>query len=109
MIIKFINRLDKAEIALLDEVEKQHASADIALCDGNDKTQVSLGHAALGLLVALAHPRCKLYLLVGGEKRNLAYLLEIHTNGIIGGEVGVCDYLGLGLDYLLLGDLLYLL
>ena len=108
-VVKLFNSLYKTEIALLNKVEEQHASADIALCYRHDQTKVCFRHAALCLLVPLAHFGGKLNLLIGGEQGHLAYLLEVHTNRIVGGIVGVGDYLCLGLDYFLLGDLLYLL
>src|SRR5699024_8187517 len=49
-VVELLDGLDEAEVALLDEVEKQHAAADIALRYRDDKAQVGLGHALLGLL-----------------------------------------------------------
>ena len=100
-VVKLFDCLYKAEVALLDEVKEQHAAADMALCDRNDQTQVGLGHAALCLLVALAHSYRKLDLLLGGQKRHLADLLEEHANGVVG-AVAVID---LDVGHFLLGDL----
>ena len=50
--------------------------------------------------------RGELLLLVGGEQRDLADLLEVHAHGVVSGE-GVHE--GVRVGYLLLGDLLYLL
>ena len=60
----------------------------------------------LGLRVALGHALGQILLLLGGEQRHLADLLEVHAHRVIGRErVGH----GLGLVHLLLGDFLDLL
>ena len=105
-VVELLDGLDQTEVALLNEVEKQHAAPDVALGDRHDQTQVRLGHAALGLLIALGHALGQLLLLLGGEQRHLADLLEVHTHRVVGRErVGH----GLGLVHLLLGDFLDLL
>ena len=101
-VVKLLDRLDKAEVALLDEVKKEHAAADIALCYRHDQAQVCLGHAALCLLVALAHSYGQLHLLLCRQQRNLADLLEEHAHGI----VSAVAVINLDLGHLLLGDLL---
>ena len=63
-------------------------------------------HAALGVLVALGHQLGERALLLRGEQRHLADLLEIHAHGVVRGE-GVGH--GVGIGELLLGDLLDLL
>ena len=100
-VVELFNCLYKAEVALLNEVKEVHSPADIALCDRNDQAQVCLCHAALCLLVALAHSYRKLDLLLGGQKRNLADLLEKHADGVVG-AVAVID---LNVGHFLLGDL----
>ena len=105
-VVELLDGLDQTEVALLDEVEKQHAAADVALGDRHDQTQVCLGHAALGLLIALGHALGQILLLLGREQRHLADLLEVHAYRVVGRErVGH----GLGLVYLFLGDFLDLL
>ncbi|MPM81054.1 hypothetical protein SDC9_128106 [bioreactor metagenome] len=46
-VIKFFNSLNQAQIALLNEVEKQHAPAHIPFGNGNHQAQVGLGQALL--------------------------------------------------------------
>ena len=52
-IIELLHRLDQAQVALLDQVQKLHSAAHIALCDGHHQTQVGLGQALLGPLALL--------------------------------------------------------
>ena len=105
-VVELFDGLDQAEIAFLDEVEKQHAAADIALGDRHDQTEVCLLHAVLGLRVALGHALGQLLLLLRGEQRHFADLLEVHAHRVVGRErVGH----GLGLVHLFLGDFLDLL
>ena len=129
--VELFDRLDQAEVALLNEVEEQHAAADIALCNGNDQTEVGLRQtlfravARLDVLVelcallgrdgvalcrdafgsgaALLHALRERYLLLGREQVDLADLLEVHTDRVVDGE-GLRH--GRGVDQLLLGNLL---
>ena len=48
-VVEFLHRANKAEIALLDEVEEQHAAADVALRDGDDQAKVGLDELLLGI------------------------------------------------------------
>ena len=52
-VVELFDGLDEAEVALLNEVEEQHAAAHVALSDGHDETQVRLGQALLGALALL--------------------------------------------------------
>lgn len=45
-VIELLHRLDQPQIALLDEIQKQHTTAYIALRYAHDQTQVGLGKAA---------------------------------------------------------------
>ena len=98
-VVELLDGLDQAEVALLDEVEKQHAAADIALGDRHDQTEVCLLHAVLGLRVALGHALGQLLLLLRGEQRHFADLLEVHAHRVVGRE-----RVGHGLDLLELGQ-----
>ena len=87
----------------MDQVEEQHPAADIALGYRHNQTQVCLGHAVLGFLIALGHLYRKLYLLLGGQQRHLAYFLEVHTHRVVRGEA---VHQRVGVVYLLVRDLL---
>ena len=55
VVVKLLDRLDEAEVALLDEVEEEHAAADIALRDADDEAQVCFSQALLCLFIAGLH------------------------------------------------------
>ena len=86
-VIELVNSLDKSEVALLNKIEELHASADIALCDADDESEVRLGQSALCGGVVVADSDGELDLLLGGEQRNLAYLLEIDLDGVVDSDV----------------------
>ena len=48
-VVELLHRADEAEVALLDEVEEQHAAAHVALGDGHDEAQVRLDELLLGV------------------------------------------------------------
>src|SRR6266516_1942440 len=114
-VVELLDRTDETQVAFLDEVEEQHAAADVALGDGDDQPQVGLDQLLLGQLalpldpLQLAHPdgwqllggRHGLVelgggglalldrlgeddLLLGGQQRDLADLLEVHPHRIVG-------------------------
>ena len=86
-IVKLFDRLDKTEVALLYKIEELHTSADIALGDTYDKTQVSFGKALFGIGVALCHTLCELYLLFGGKQRDSSYLLKVYFYRVIDSDL----------------------
>src|SRR3546814_3650007 len=47
-ILKFIDRLHQADIALLDKIQKLKAAIGVFLGDGNDETKVRLNHFLFG-------------------------------------------------------------
>ncbi len=111
-VVELLHSADQTEVALLDEIQKQHAATHIALGDRHDKTQVRLYKLTLGNL-AITFNRFKITthlrrglaggcrdllggeqtgldtlgevdLLLRGQQRNLADLLEIHAYRIGG-------------------------
>ncbi len=111
-VVELLHSADQTEVALLDEIQKQHATTHIALGDRHDKTQVRLYELTLGNL-AITFNRLKIAthlrrglaggcrdllggkqtsldtlgevdLLLRGQQRNLADLLEIHADRIGG-------------------------
>ena len=52
-VVKLLNRLDQAQIALLNEVKELHAASHIALGNGNHQTEVRLGKTLLCRHIAL--------------------------------------------------------
>ena len=49
LVVELLDGADQAEVALLDQVQEQHAATDIALGDGDDQAQVSADERLLGL------------------------------------------------------------
>ena len=82
-VVEFFHRLDKAQIALLDEIQELHAAAHIPLGNGNHQTQICLGKPLFGGHIALRHPDGQLDLLLGGKQRHPADLLEVHLYRVI--------------------------
>ena len=83
-VVELLDRADEAEVALLDEVEEQHAAAHVALGDGDHEAQVGLDELALGLHVAALDALGQRDLFLGGEQRHLADLLEVHAHRVVG-------------------------
>ena len=48
-VVELLHRADEAQVALLDEIEEQHAAAHVTLGDGNDQAQVRLDELLLGI------------------------------------------------------------
>ena len=82
-VIEFFHRFDQTQIALLDQIQKQHAAAHITLRDADYKTQIRLRQTFFGFLVSLLHPFRQLDLFFRAQKRHFADLLQIHTNRIL--------------------------
>ena len=82
-VIELLHRLDQTQIALLDEIQKQHTTAYIALRYADDQAQVRFGKALFCRDVALLHPLRQVDLLVRGQQRNLSNLLEIHPDRVV--------------------------
>ena len=84
--VELVDCFDETEIAFLDEVQEQHAAAYIALGNGDYQTQVGFAQALFGFFIALLHALCQIHLLVRGQKRHLADLLQVHADGIVYGH-----------------------
>ena len=52
-VVEFLYCLDQAQVALLDQIQEQHAPAHIALGDGDHQTEVGLRQLLLGALAGL--------------------------------------------------------
>ena len=91
-IVEFFNSLHQAQIALLDEIEKLHPPAHVALCDRHDETQIGLRHTLACVLVALGHFFRDLLLLLRRQELDAADLLEVHPHRVV--QLGVFHVLG---------------
>ncbi len=81
-VIELLDSLNKPQVPLLDQIQKQHTASHIALRDTDYKTKVSLCQTLLGILIPLCHPARQIHFLICRQKRNLADLLQIHTHRI---------------------------
>ena len=63
--VKLFYRLEQTQIAFLNQVEEQHAAADITLCNGNNQSQVCLRQTLLCIFAAAnCLAQCLIFLLV---------------------------------------------
>ena len=85
-IVELFYSFYKTEVALLYQIEKQHASAYISFRNADHQTQIRLRKLALRGLVAFRHAHSQLSLLLRSEQRHLAYLLEIHAHRIVNAD-----------------------
>ena len=84
--VKLFHGLDKAQVALLDKVQKLHAAAHIAFGNGDHKTQVRLGQALLRLFAlraACLYLQRQIDLLFRREQRHASNLLQVHLDRIV--------------------------
>ena len=88
LIIEFFHRLHQSQIAFLNEIEKEHAPADIALCNRHHQPEVGFGKPFFRGLVPVLHVLGQLDLLVRGKQRHFADIFEIHLDGVVQADVG---------------------
>ena len=74
-IIEFLRRLHQAEVALLDQIEEEHALADVPLRDADDQTEVRFHQLVFRRGVALAHAHREFGLALRREQGDGADLL----------------------------------
>ena len=85
-VIKFFNGFDQAHVPLLNQVEKHHAAADIALCNTHHKPKVCLRKLNTGLLVALRHAAGQFLLFIIAQQGDAPNLLQVYLHRIIYGD-----------------------
>ena len=86
IVIKFLDCLDKTEIAFLNQVEEQHATSHVPFCNTDHKTKIRFRETFLCFLVSLFHAFGKHNFLFRRKKGHTADFLQIHTNGIINAD-----------------------
>ena len=115
-VVELLHGADEAQVALLDEVQEEHAAARVALGQGDHQSQVGLQQVVLGPLAVLGHPvqlatqlgrqvvallgqavlgvktgldaLGELDLLLGVQQRDLTDLLEVVLDRVRGGTGG---------------------
>src|SRR6266498_3883228 len=109
-VVELLHRTDQPEVPLLDQVQQEHSPTHVASGDGDDQAQVGLDELLLGQLtlpldplelpdangaagrpVELGGGGLTLLdrlgeddLLLGGQQRDLADLLEVHPHRVVG-------------------------
>ena len=119
-VVELLDRADQAEVALLDQVQEQHAATGVALGQRDDEPEVGLEQVVLRPPAVLGDPVAgrgasvgvdllagvelllgeqagldalgELDLLLGVEQRDLADLLEVVLDRV-GGRAGLHDLL----------------
>ena len=89
----------------MNQVQKLHAPAQVALGDADHQAQVGLGQALFGGLVPVGDAHGQVHFLVGGEQGHTANLFQIDLHRVVDGHA-VGAHAGLQLDALGLGQLL---
>ena len=68
----FFNRFDQTQVTFLDQVQELHATAHMALCNGNYQTQVGFASGAafgaFAVLAAFPDIQGQLHFLIGGQQ-----------------------------------------
>ncbi|MPM35993.1 hypothetical protein SDC9_82588 [bioreactor metagenome] len=62
-VVELFHRFDEAEVAFLNQIEKQHAAPDVPLGNGNDEPEVRFRKLMLGVWVAVRHALGDFYFL----------------------------------------------
>ncbi len=62
LVVELLDSTNQTEVALLDQVQEQHAATDIALGDGDDQTQVCADECLLGFETHVLNARKTTYL-----------------------------------------------
>ena len=91
-VVKLLNRLNQAQVALLNQVQELHTASHIALGDGYHQTKVCLAQALLGFLALFAtclDGKGQIDFLLGSEQRNTANFLEVNLDRVIDGDAVV--------------------
>src|SRR6266511_1633297 len=74
--------LDQADIALIDEISKRQATADVLASHADDITQVTANELIKRLLIPRLGTGCQLDLFLTREQRDLLDFLEVGLKGI---------------------------
>ena len=83
MVVKFFHSLYQAEVALLNQVEKEHAASYIPFRNTDNKPQVRLRKLLFCFLVAFLHAQSKLDFLLRAQQRHLADFFQVHPHRVV--------------------------
>ena len=82
MVVELLHRADKPEVALLYQVEEEHSASDVFFRNADDEAKVGLDEGVLARRVARLYALRELDFVLRGQKRNLAYLAQVHAHGV---------------------------
>ncbi len=80
--VKLLDRTDKAEVALFDEIQQHQAAVVVTTGDFDHQSQVGLDHALAGGFVTSQGTTGVVDFLFGSEQRGETYLPQIELRGI---------------------------
>ena len=80
--VEFADRGHQAHVALADQVDQREAAVLVFLGDRNDEAEVLRHQLLHGLFVALLHPAGHGQLLLGGEQRGSADVVEVEVQNV---------------------------
>ena len=86
MEVEFFNRLNQPQIALLNQVKKEHPTPNVSFCNADNQTQVGLCQLLLGsfaLRAARLHLLRQFDFFFCRQKGHLTDFLEVHSDGVI--------------------------
>ena len=81
--VEFIYRFHKSEVALLDKVEEVHTSADVLFRNAYNQSEVCFDKLVLCVLVAESYSFSEISFTFGVKKRDFAYILKVHSDGVV--------------------------
>jgi len=81
--IELAQRVDEAEIALLDQVAERESAIEIMLGDADDKAQVALDHLLPRREVAGGRRACAGELFFGAEQRALPDFVQVDLSDVV--------------------------
>ena len=82
-IIKFFHCLNQAHISFLNQIEKEHATSHVSLCNTHYKTQIRFCQPLFRLCISHFHLLCQINFLFRIQKRHLTNLLQIHPDRVL--------------------------
>ena len=82
-VVKFFNSFDQTHVAFLNQIQKQHAAADIFFGNRNDQTQIGRNQNAFSLFITGLNPPGNFRLIFRIQQRYPSDFLQIHLDWVI--------------------------
>ena len=65
--VELLDRFDQAHVAFLNQIQEQHAAADVTLGDADDEPQIRFRQPSFRFFVAMLDPLRQLHFVVGRQ------------------------------------------